>query len=162
MSGDLTINVNLPSNPYKFDPEYTVADLRKDNLKAQSLNEDFQQDRQHVGDHEVDESDVKLLEKALARQGIESDSDSEGRPRGGRSAKSWIQALASVLGKVADQKAQELQQAADAIGGGGDNPSQMIQFQVLSQEFTLMMNTFTGAVKSITEGTGSPAQASSR
>ena len=69
MSGDLTINVNLPSSPYKYDPEYTVADLRKDNLKAQSLNEDFQQDRQHVGDHDVNESDVKTLEKALARQG---------------------------------------------------------------------------------------------
>jgi thymidine phosphorylase len=137
-----------------------MADLKADVKKNGKSLTELHQDLLHLT--EGNEEMVKQFEKFLAQQGIDSAHDTEGKPRGGRSAKSWLQALAQVLGKVADQKAAELQQAADAIGGGGNDPSKMIQFQVLSQEFSLMMQTFTGAVKALAEGITAPAQASTR
>jgi hypothetical protein len=99
---------------------------------------------------------------SIARLGIEQGSDSQGRPRGSRSGGSWLQAIAQVLGQIADQKAGELQQAADAISGGGNNPSALTNFQVKAQEFSLLMNTITGALKSLGEGISAPANASAR
>lgn len=158
MSVNATSGIHT-SQPYLQDG-YTLADLKADTKKNQKLLTDLHQDLLHLTDGNDDM--VKQFEKFLAQQGIDSEHDAEGKPKGGRSGKSWLQALAQVLGKVADQKAQELQQAADAIGGGGNDPSKMIDFQVLSQEFSLMMQTFTGAVKSLAEGISAPAQASTR
>src|ERR1044072_6745804 len=145
MSGSVNATSGIQTSQPFHSEGYTLADLKADTKKNQKLLTDVHQDLLHVSDG--NEQMVKQFEQFLAEQGIESGHDSEGKPRGGRSAKSWLQALAQVLGKGADQKAQELQQAADAIGGGGNDPSKMIDFQVLSQEFSLMMQTFTGAVK---------------
>jgi hypothetical protein len=107
-------------------------------------------------------SAAKDLCDMISRMGLEEGQDSNGRPRGSRSGGSWLQAIAKVLGQIADQKANELQAAADAIGGGGNNPSALTDFQVKAQEFSLLMNTITGALKSLGEGISAPAQASAR
>jgi hypothetical protein len=100
--------------------------------------------------------------ETISRLGLEQGQDGSGRPRGSRSGGSWLQAIAKVLGQIADQKANELQAAADAIGGGGNNPSALTDFQVKAQEFSLLMNTITGALKAIGEGITVPAQTSAR
>jgi len=154
-------NVNITNGyPLSQSGGYTLEDVRSDLKKHNQSLTNLHQDLLHL--NSGDEKAVKMLEDALARMGLDNEHDSEGRPRGGRSGKSWLQALASVLGKIADQKAQELQQAADGIGSGGNDPSKMIDFQVLSQEFSLMMQTFTGAVKALGEGITAPASATSR
>ncbi len=103
------------------------------------------------------------LVDGLARMGLDNDCcDGAEGSRGSRGGKSWLQAIAAVLGKIADQKARELQSAADAIGNGGNNPSALTDFQVKAQEFSLLMNTITGALKAIGEGITTPAQASAR
>lgn len=68
----------------------------------------------------------------------------------GGGTKGWLRALAKALGKLADQAAKELKEKGDKINK--ENPSEMIDYQALTQEFNLMMTTFTNAIKTIGEG----------
>jgi hypothetical protein len=104
---------------------------------------------------------TRELVENMARCGLDDDCGESGGSRGSR-GKSWLQAIAAALGRIADKAAAELQQAADAIGNGGNDPSKLMDFQVKAQEFSLMMQTFTGALKALGEGVTAPAQASAR
>jgi hypothetical protein len=157
---DTTINLNL-SQPFGHEG-YTLADVKAGNKKAQQSLADLHTDLLHTDFTGATEDDVQSFENLMARLGIESGTDEEGKPRGSRGAKSWLQAIAKVLGAAMDRKADELQTAADAITGGNDDPSKMTNFQVLSSEFSLLSNTVVGALKSIGEGISAPAQASTR
>lgn len=67
---------------------------------------------------------------------------------GGKSGgKSWLLALAQAFGKMADAKAKELTEMGKNINN--ENPSEMIEYQALTKEFDIMMQTFTNAIKTI-------------
>jgi type III secretion apparatus needle protein len=68
----------------------------------------------------------------------------------GSGKKGWLRALAQALGKVADKAAKELEDMGKNINK--ENPSEMLDYQAATQEFSLMMNTFTNALKTIGEG----------
>ena len=61
----------------------------------------------------------------------------------------WLVALAKAFGKIADKAAAELKKAGENLTN--ENPSEMIEYQAKSQEFSQMMNTFTNAIKTIGE-----------
>jgi hypothetical protein len=65
------------------------------------------------------------------------------------SKKGWLVALAEAFGKMADKAARQLEQ--DGKNLNTQDPSAMIEYQAQSQEFSLMMNTFTNAIKTIGE-----------
>lgn len=144
---------------------YDMGDVRKDLKKSQELLKDFQQDIQHLDENakpskqQTDEID-KQLQKYLSQCGENTDEDGQkcGGKKGG-GAKSWLQAIAQAMGKIADQKARELEQLSNDIGNGNNDPSQMLKFQTLAAEFQQMMSTFTGVIKSIAEGISAPPNA---
>jgi Type III secretion needle MxiH, YscF, SsaG, EprI, PscF, EscF len=61
----------------------------------------------------------------------------------------WLVALAKAFGKIADKAAKELEEAGKKLNN--KNPSEMIEYQAKTQEFSQMMNTFTNAIKTIGE-----------
>jgi Type III secretion needle MxiH, YscF, SsaG, EprI, PscF, EscF len=71
---------------------------------------------------------------------------------GGNGKSGWLLALAKAFGKVADAAAAELKQKGENIDK--ENPSSMLEYQALTQEFNLMMQTFTNAIKTIGEAEG--------
>lgn len=76
-----------------------------------------------------------------AREGEEAKSSSG---KGG-----WLVALAKAFGKIADKAAKELEQQGKNLNQ--ENPSEMIEYQAKTQEFSQMMSTFTNAIKTIGE-----------
>lgn len=82
--------------------------------------------------------------------------DDDGGPvsaRGGRNigGKGWLYAIAQAMGRLADQKAAQLEQAINSLPEDA-KPSDMMKIQADTQEFSLMMNTFTNAIKTLGEG----------
>lgn len=73
--------------------------------------------------------------------------------RGGRdiSGRGWLYAIAQAMGRLADQKADQLEKAIDSLPDDA-KPSEMMAIQADTQEFSLMMNTFTNAIKTLGEG----------
>lgn len=73
--------------------------------------------------------------------------------RGGRniSGKGWLYAIAQAMGRLADQKAAQLERAINSLPDDA-KPSDMMKIQADTQEFSLMMNTFTNAIKTLGEG----------
>lgn len=68
---------------------------------------------------------------------------------GGSGKGGWLVALAKAFGRIADKAAKELEQAGKNLNN--ENPSEMIEYQAKSQEFSQMMNTFVNAIKTIGE-----------
>lgn len=60
----------------------------------------------------------------------------------------WLQAIAVLCGKLADQKADQMTKAINDLPADA-KPSDMLKTQALVSEFQLMMNTFTNVVKTI-------------
>lgn len=79
----------------------------------------------------------------------------EARASGG---KSWLMALAESLGKIADKLADEMQQMGDELGGGGNNPSQNVEFAAKSQEFSQFFSSANTVIKTIGEALASGAR----
>ena len=145
---------------------YELEDVRRDNKAAQQTLGNFNQDIQHLDTNgnltKAQQDEIKkMLQKYLAESGQNLDEDGQraGGKKGGGGAKSWLQAIAQAMGKIADQKAAELQALSDSIGNGNNEPSQMLKFQTLAAEFQQMMSTFTGVIKSIAEGLSAPPNA---
>jgi hypothetical protein len=84
------------------------------------------------------------------KQAREEMENAAGGSGGGK--KGWLRALAQALGKVADKAAKELEEMGKNINK--ENPSEMLDYQAATQEFNLMMTTFTNAVKTIGEANG--------
>jgi hypothetical protein len=80
----------------------------------------------------------------------EAEDNVKGGSGGGK--KGWLRALAEALGKVADKAAKELEEMGKNINK--ENPSEMLDYQAATQEFNLMMQTFTNAIKTIGEAEG--------
>jgi hypothetical protein len=66
--------------------------------------------------------------------------------------KSWLWALAKVMGEKIDESANKMTDMANKVNGDGQNASASTNFQVASQEFGLIMNSITTAIKSIGDG----------
>lgn len=99
-------------------------------------------------------SSMQELTNRLASQFVQDtlnakDEDAEAKNSANSSAGSWLRALAKAFGKLADAAAKELDQKGKNINK--DNPSDMIEYQALAQEFSLMMTTFTNAIKTLGE-----------
>ncbi len=65
----------------------------------------------------------------------------------------WLVALAKAFGKIADKAAKVLEEQGKNLTS--EKPSEMIEYQAKSQEFSQMMNTFTNAIKTIGEAQAS-------
>jgi hypothetical protein len=91
----------------------------------------------------------------LAVDLAESQEAKEAKASGG---KSWLMSLAQALGKVADKLADEMQQMGDELGGGGNDPSQNIEFSAKSQEFSQFFNAANTVLKGIGEALASGAR----
>ncbi len=81
----------------------------------------------------------------------EDDKKANGKS-GGKGTGGWLVALAKAFGKVADAAAAELKKQGENIDK--ENPSSMLEYQAKTQEFNLMMQTFTNAIKTIGEAEG--------
>jgi hypothetical protein len=79
----------------------------------------------------------------------------EARATGG---KSWLMSLAESLGKIADKLADEMQAMGDELGGGGNNPSQNVEFAAKSQEFSQFFSSANTVIKTIGEALASGAR----
>lgn len=69
---------------------------------------------------------------------------------------SWLRALAKVLGALADKLAKELEDKGKAMQT--DKPSAVQEYQAIAQEFSMVMNMITNAIKSIGEGNANAAR----
>ncbi len=81
-----------------------------------------------------------------AREGGSGDSK-ESKGSGGKGG--WLVALAKAFGKLADKAAKDLDQMGQKLNS--KNPSEMIEYQARTQEFSQMMNTFINAIKTLGE-----------
>jgi hypothetical protein len=79
-----------------------------------------------------------------------------GAAGGAGRAAGWLRALAEALGKQLDELAEEMSEAADNIDK--EDPSTMVEFQTISQQFNALMNTASTAIKTIGEGMASMAR----
>lgn len=68
----------------------------------------------------------------------------------GGGKKGWLRALAEALGNIANKAAKELETMGKGITK--DDPKALTEYQAATQEFSLLMNTFTNAIKTIGEG----------
>jgi len=62
---------------------------------------------------------------------------------------SWLQAMVEGMSRMLDDVSKDMISAANNVSK--DDPSTLVRFQVLSQQFSLVMNTVTTAVKTIGE-----------
>ena len=83
-----------------------------------------------------------------------SNSKTSGAGKGGKG--SWLMALAEALGKKLDKMADDLGTMADQVSE--KNPSMTTKFGAKSQEFGILMNAATTAIKSIGEGLSNSAR----
>ncbi|MEO7199743.1 MAG: EscF/YscF/HrpA family type III secretion system needle major subunit [Dokdonella sp.] len=98
-----------------------------------------------------------LFTQAIARDALESEEAGSGQcngnaaTRGGQAggAKGWLRAMAEALGKQCDELADEMQEAVDNIDK--EDPSTMVEFQTISQQFSMLMNSTTTAIKTLGE-----------
>jgi hypothetical protein len=81
-------------------------------------------------------------------------SSSGGAGAGG--AAGWLRAMAEALGKKLDELADEMTEAAENIDK--EDPSTSVRFQVISQQFGIVMNAASTAIKSVGEGMTSMAR----
>lgn len=84
----------------------------------------------------------------------QNDEVREARSGGGRGG-SWLRAMAEVLGQKLDDLAHEMQDLAGRVNK--DDPSTSTDFTVVSQEFNMLMNAVTNALKTIGEAMGKSA-----
>lgn len=87
---------------------------------------------------------------AIAQMGQQQDKDGGATSAKGKG--SWLWALAKVMGEKIDESADKMIDMANKVNADGKNASASTNFQVASQEFGLIMNSITTAIKSIGEG----------
>jgi hypothetical protein len=83
------------------------------------------------------------------KEGMDESSESKGGSKGG----GWLVALAKAFGKLANKAAADLEAQGKALSS--KKPSDMIEYQAKTQEFSQMMNTFINAIKTIGEAQAS-------
>lgn len=69
---------------------------------------------------------------------------------------SWLQAMVEGMSRMLDDLSHDMIEAANNVDK--EDPSTLVKFQVLSQQFSLVMNTVTTAVKTIGEAQSTAAR----
>ena len=82
--------------------------------------------------------------------------DQKASKSGGKGGQSWLMALAEALGKKLDKMASEMSTMADQITD--KTPSLTAKFGAKSQEFGILMNAATNAIKTIGEAEANSAR----
>lgn len=97
------------------------------------------------------------IDKMVSRMADGEDAKSARSGRGGRSSgQSWLMALAEALGRKLDKMAREMSSMADQITD--KTPSLTAKFGAKSQEFGILMNAATNAIKTIGEAEANSAR----
>lgn len=91
-------------------------------------------------------SSYDAIYNGIALDGIERARESGA---GAHAAKSWLAALVEGLNKQLDQVGHAMVEAAGKVDK--DDPSTLTNFQVLAQQFSLLMNTANTVIKTIGE-----------
>lgn len=86
-----------------------------------------------------------LFANSLANQEVQNKTN---EAKGSGKGDGWLMALATMAGKLADKKADQMTKAIEGLPADA-KPSDMLKTQALVSEFQLMMNTFTNVVKTI-------------
>jgi|GEM_PF-1093489 hypothetical protein len=119
--------------------------------------------------NDMSDSIAKFIEQVAKEQGTDvagllsqlindtgRDRDDAVQNGGGKGKMSWLRALAEGLGKLLNESAKDMQDKAAKITK--DDPKTSTDFQVASQEFNMLMQTATTAIKSIGEGLSTAAR----
>lgn len=91
----------------------------------------------------------KGVQQSIVDEANKAKEETSGNAGSSTSKGGWLVALAKAFGKIADKAAHELKTAGENLTN--ENPSEMLEYQAKSQEFSQMMNTFTNAIKTIGE-----------
>jgi type III secretion apparatus needle protein len=119
-----------------------------DQAAAQRSVDDFQEAMQ------------KFLTQMVQQNSDKEDSGNDapvqksGATAGG--GKGWLWAIAQALGKQCNQLADEMQQKADSLDA--KDPKSVAEFQTITQQFSLLMNTTTNAIKTLGEAMANTAR----
>lgn len=102
-------------------------------------------------------SEMEDLMNEIVQNIIDSADESDdgstvGSSRGGGrgNAPGWLYAIAEVMGKKLNETAHDMQELAEKVDE--DDPKTATDFQVKSQQFSILMNTTSTALKAIGEG----------
>lgn len=94
------------------------------------------------------------LSNSIALDSLEKSTQVNGKYASVKS--SWLNALMQGLNKLLDATAKDMQKAANAVTK--DDPSTTTDFQVISQQFSMLMNTAQTVVKTIGEANANAAR----
>lgn len=61
----------------------------------------------------------------------------------------WFEALADAWGQTLDQQASRIETMGDAVGAGGDNPSQITKLTAESMRMSFMANSSSSSIDSV-------------
>ena len=97
---------------------------------------------------------------ALINNNVQNGQDGEGNAAGRSSGKggSWLKAIAEVIGKRLDSAAAKIKSDSDSLNW--ESPKASSDFQAETQEFNLLMNTLTNAIKTMGEALTTAARKS--
>lgn len=109
---------------------------------------------------------MQQLLTQMVQQNDENNQDSKGSDapvqrggtaaQGGGGGKGWLWAIAEALGKQCNQLADEMSAKADSLDA--KDPKSVAEFQTITQQFSLLMNTTTNAIKSLGEAMANTAR----
>lgn len=125
---------------------------------AQNLDEVLQSVGQQSGSSPFEIADAQReANEGLQRllNDLSQSDEVKDAKNGGRGGAGWLRAMADVLGKKLDALAHEMQDLAGKVNK--EDPSTSTDFTVVSQEFNMLMNAVSTALKTIGEAMGKSA-----
>lgn len=125
---------------------------------AQNLDQAIDAFGQETGSSPIDIADAQReashgIERLL--NDLAQSDDVKDAKNGGKGGAGWLRAMADVLGKKLDGLAHEMQDLAGRVNK--EDPSTSTDFTVVSQEFNMLMNAVSTALKTIGEAMGKEA-----
>lgn len=139
------------TNPYDLLQDF-FQQLGGNNMQIASLEQQLQ-DVQQLLTQLINDTGRENEDQAAGGSG-----GARGGGRGGNAsgAAGWLYALAQALGEKLDELAHEMQEKAKAIDK--EDPSTSVEFQVISQQFGIVMNAASTALKQVGESMTSMAR----
>lgn len=122
---------------------------------GQNLTPAQQGELGRVANNGVDQILENVLQNAIDGNNSVGDAVNTRANAKGKAGQSWLERLADVMSQAIEDKMGDLEKLAKTAKNGA---SETNQFQVASQEFSLLMNTTTTAIKAIGEALGNMAR----
>lgn len=126
---------------------------------AQNLDEAVSQFGQFQGASPTDIGEAQRTAQEGMQQLLnelsESDEVREAKSSGGKGGGGWLRAMAEVLGEKLDALAHEMEDLAGKVTK--EDPSTTTDFTVVSQQFNMLMNATSTALKTVGEAMGKSA-----